>query len=224
MTKQGTNSATVRHRILLADDHPVSRLGLATLFKAQPDMQVCGETSSCEETLAAAEKLRPNAIVLEINMNRLGGLELLSNLRAKVPEASILVLSNYDETLYAERALRLGARGFVMKLASPEALMAAMRRVLAGGIYVSPQVSSRMLEKIASAGRVTSTNPAEYLSDREVEVFNLIGQGQSTREIAERMKVSVKTVESHRAHIKAKLNLRNASELTQLAVRLEAGI
>ncbi len=216
-------SKSSRAKVLVIDDHPIVRLGLTQLINQQEDMHVCGEAAESASTMRAIADLQPDIVTIDVGMMQMSGIDLIKRIHAEFPDLPILVISTYEETLYAERLLRMGARGYVMKQEPTETVMKALRLALKGAIYVSPRVSARMLEKIAEGGRIASGNPLEYLSDREMEVFQLIGQGLGTREIAERLHVSIKTVESHRAHIKEKLKLKSATELVQLAVRLSPG-
>ncbi len=181
-------------------------------------MTVCGETASAGETLNVLAQLTPDIAVIDISLLGTNGIELTKTIRETSPHLPVLILSMHDETLYAERALRAGARGYVMKQEAAETVLNAIRKVIAGEIYISPHLSSRLLQDMVSGNR---TEPEKFgidtLSDRELEVFELVGRGHSTRAIADRLKLSVKTIETHRAHIKQKLNLSDASELVHRA-------
>lgn len=209
----------MKKRILIVDDHPLVRKGLALTLEAEPDLEVCGQAASAEEALGMLDEVRPDLAIVDISLPGMSGLELIKHLHAWNPELPVLVISRHDEALYAERAIRAGARGYVMKIEAVDVIVKAVRRVLAGGLYVSQEVSERLLMSMTGHRRAAGQSPMELLSDRELEVFELTGQGLSTREIAERLHLSVKTVESYRARIKAKLGLRTAAELMQHAVQ-----
>ena len=205
-------------KLVLIDDHPVMRKGLVATLEAEPDFRVVAQLSSAEEAMERLGDLDMDLLIADISLPGMSGLELVKHLEAARPEVKTLVVSRHDEALYAERAIRAGAKGYVMKMEAGEVIVKAVRRVLGGGMYVSEEVSERMLMSVA-AGKPPAESPLEALSDRELEVFELTGKGQSTREIAERLHLSVKTVESYRARIKDKLNLKNAAELMQHAVQ-----
>ena len=208
-----------RKRILLVDDHPFMRVGLATLIDRQPDLAVCGEAGNPLEAFHALEKTKPDLILTDLTMPGRSGLEFIKDLRAAEPELAILVVSMHDEAVHAERALRAGARGYIMKEAGGENLLAAIRQVLRGEVYVSPKMSARILEGLSGGKPRGSSSPIEKLTDREFEVFQLIGQGKSTREIAGQLHLSPKTVDVHRANIKEKLDLTDVTALIRHAVR-----
>jgi DNA-binding NarL/FixJ family response regulator len=210
---------SVRRRILLVDDHPFMRAGLAQLIDRQPDMVVCGEAGNPSEAIQAIAKNKPDLVLTDLTMPGRSGLEFVKDLRATDASAAILVVSMHDEVVYAERALRAGARGYIMKEAGGENLLAAIRQVLRGEVYVSPRMSSRILEDLSARRPRGSTSPIEKLTDREFEIFQLIGQGKSTRDIAEQLHLSPKTVDVHRSHIKEKLELKDATSLIRHAVR-----
>ncbi len=205
-------------KILLVDDHPLMRKGLALTLEAEPDLRVVGQAASAEEGLDLADKLDLDLAIVDVSLPGMSGLEFIKHLHAIRPELAILVVSRHDEALYAERAIRSGARGYVMKLEADEVIVKAVRHVLKGGIYVSDEIKERLLLGMMS-GKDVSQSPLEVLSDRELEVFELTGRGLGTREISERLHLSVKTVESYRARIKNKLNLETAAELMQHAVQ-----
>lgn len=211
------------NKILIVDDHPLMRKGLALTIDAEADMTIRGQAASAEEALDLIEEEVPDLVIVDISLPGMSGLELVKHLQAVHPEIRILVVSRHDETLYAERAIRAGARGYIMKLQAGEVIAKAIRRVLNGGIYVSEDISERLLLGIATGRDSLTKSPLEVLSDRELEVFELTGKGHATREIAERLHLSVKTVESYRARIKNKLNLTTASELMQHAVQWVEG-
>jgi DNA-binding NarL/FixJ family response regulator len=212
-------TTTPRRRVLLVDDHPFMRAGLAQLIERQPDLAICGEAGNPAEALRLLPKARPDLVLSDLTMPGRSGLEFVKDLLATEPSLSILVVSMHDEAVYAERALRAGARGYIMKEAGGEALLGAIRQVLGGKVYVSPQMSARILEGLSSRRPRGSSSPIEKLSDREFEVFQLIGEGRSTRDIAAQLHLSAKTVDVHRSHIKEKLELKDATSLIRHAVR-----
>jgi DNA-binding NarL/FixJ family response regulator len=210
-------------KILIVDDHPLMRKGLALTVDAEPDLTVCCQAANAEEAIDHIEGDEPDLVVIDISLPGMSGLELIKHLQAVHPQIKILVVSRHDESLYAERAIRAGARGYVMKLQAGNVIVKAVRRVLNGGIYVSEEISERLLLGIATGRDSLAKSPLEVLSDRELEVFELTGRGHGTRDIAERLHLSVKTVESYRARIKNKLNLNTASELMKHAVQWVEG-
>ena len=205
-------------RVLIVDDHPMMRQGLAQLIDNEPDLRVGAEAESAAAALDRVIAQKFDLVLLDVSLPDKSGLEVIKDIRAQKPELPILVVSMHDEALYAERVLRAGARGYLMKQEGGKKLLAAMRQVLAGQIFVSEKMSALILE-IFSGHRAESASPVERLSDREFEVFQLVGQGRSTREIAAHLHLSVKTVEVHRANIKLKLKLKSAVELVRYAVR-----
>ncbi|NBB84926.1 MAG: response regulator [Bacteroidetes bacterium] len=208
------------HRILLIDDHPLMRKGLAMTLDAEPDFTIVAQTDSAENALSLIEEKDPiHLAVIDISLPGMSGLELVKHLEALHPEVCALVVSRHDETLYAERSIRAGAKGYVMKLEASDVIVEAARRVLQGGIYVSQEINERLLMSMATGNSLMKESPLELLSDRELEVFELIGQGVGTRDIAERLHLATKTVESYRARIKEKMNLSSATELMQHAVQ-----
>jgi len=210
-------------RILIVDDHPLMRKGLALAIDAEPDLSVVAQAEDAEQALEAIEESNPDLAIVDISLPGMSGLELLKHMQALKPELRVLVVSRHDEALYAERAIRAGARGYVMKLEAADVIVKAIRRVMNGGIYVSDDINERLLLGIARGRDSLAKSPLEVLSDRELEVFELTGRGRSTREIAEKLHLSIKTVESYRARIKDKLNLTNAAELMQHAVNWVEG-
>lgn len=205
--------------ILLVDDHPVMRHGLAQIIAREEDMDVCGEASSAAQAIDMVGQLSPDAIIVDITLEDGDGIELIKDIRARYENVKMLVSSMHDESLYAERALRAGAMGYISKEASREQFLDAIRQVLRGRICVSPAISNRLLKRAAGKPLEEDRSPIESLSDRELTVFELIGQGLSTRQIAEKLFLSVKTIETYREHIKAKLNLRSSNELVRHAVQ-----
>jgi len=208
-----------RKRILVVEDHPLMRAGLAQLINRQGDMEVCGEAGSPAAAIQELARSKPDLILTDITMPGRSGFEFIKDLVAERPGRLILVVSMHDEVIYAERALRAGARGYVMKDAGGENLLAAIRQVLAGQVYLSPNMSARILEDLSGRRPRGSDSPIERLSDREFEILQLVGLGKSTRDIAAQLHLSPKTVDVHRGHIKEKLQLKDATELVRYAVR-----
>jgi DNA-binding NarL/FixJ family response regulator len=199
------------------DDHPVVREGLSARIGQQPDLMVCGTATDAHEAIAAVESLKPDLVVTDLSLGGKPGIELIKDLQQLHPQLPILVLSIHDEMLWAERILRAGAGGYIMKSQATLKAVEAIRRVLGGEIWVSERVNAALLQKMARRPATTGS-PLEQLTDRELEVFQLIGQGVSPREIASKLYISVKTVEVHREHVKAKLNLKSSAELIRYAV------
>jgi DNA-binding NarL/FixJ family response regulator len=204
-------------RVLLVDDHPILRKGLGQLINQEADMTVCGEAEDAAKAFEAVSTLQPDIAVVDISLKCGNGIELIKNVKARFPELPMLVLSMHDESLYAERALRAGSLGYIMKEEAIEQVLVAIRRVLAGEIFLSEKMKSRMLQQLANGRGKTLVSPIEHLTDRELEVFRLIGEGRSTRQIAGELHLSVRTVEAYREYIKGKLNLKNSTELVQHA-------
>jgi DNA-binding NarL/FixJ family response regulator len=205
-------------RIFLVDDHPLVREWLTNLIHQQTDLTVCGEAETAADALQAINKLRPDVAIVDISLTDSSGIELIKGIKAAQLGVAVIVLSMHDERLYAERALRAGARGYVMKRETAGKIIAAIRQVLEGKLYVSAALASLLAEKFVDGG-ATSCSPVEQLSDRELEVFQLLGQGHETRRIAESLHVSMKTVQAYCARIKEKLRLANATELLREAIR-----
>jgi DNA-binding NarL/FixJ family response regulator len=208
-----------RKKILLVDDHPLMRAGLAQLIDRQPDMAVCGEAGGPAAAMQELGRTEPDLILTDITMPGRSGFEFIKDLIAEKPKRLILVVSMHDEVIYAERTLRAGARGYVMKEAGGEKLLAAIRQVLGGQIYLSERMSGRVLENLSARKPRGSASPIERLTDREFQVFQLVGLGKSTRDIAGQLHLSPKTVDVHRGHIKEKLQLGDATALVRHAVR-----
>jgi DNA-binding NarL/FixJ family response regulator len=214
-----TTKPVAKKRILVVDDHPIVRQGLGLLINREPDLVVCGEAEKATEAMRVLASAMPDVLIVDISLNGPDGLDLLKDVRLAHPILPVLILSMHDESIYAERALRAGANGYIMKQEATEKVLVAVRRILNGEIYVSDRVASRMLRHyITGSGTMRDSSLAD-LSDRELEVFRLIGEGHGTRQIAETLHVSVKTVESYQAHIKEKLSLRSGRELMQHAIR-----
>src|SRR5437870_12128339 len=204
-------------KIFLVEDHPITRGGLAQLIESQADMEVCGWAEDAVLAVSGVDRTEPDLIITDLSLKGTDGLDLLKQLRPKHPSLPVLVLSMHDESLYAQRVLRAGARGFIMKAEAPEKLLLAVRRILRGEVYLSEKESARALADFARGAPPALNSPAEQLSDRELEVFRCIGRGLSLREIAGQLHLSVKTVETHCAHIKTKLNVANSRELARRA-------
>lgn len=206
-----------RTRILLVDDHAVVRFGIAQLVNRQPDLMVCGEEEDAANALSAIAKLKPDLVIADISLKDSSGLELMRNIKAQYSKLPVLVVSAHDESIYAEIAFRAGALGYLMKQEALDKVITAIRRVLSGNIYVSDALGAKMLQQQVR-GQVDIHKPAvKNLSDREMEVFQLIGEWKKTGEIAAELHLSIKTIEYYREQIKRKLNLKNAAELTQYA-------
>jgi DNA-binding NarL/FixJ family response regulator len=216
--KPGHDKASARRGVLIVDDHPIVRQGLAQLISQEEDLEVCGQAEDAHQALHAVREHAPDLVVADISLKETSGMDLLKDLRIQHPELPVLMLSMHDEAVYAERALRAGARGYIMKQEATERVVTAIRRVLAGDVYVSDGMAARMVSKLASPGRRAGGSPVDGLSDRELEVFRFIGEGHGTRQIAERLHLSIKTIETYRAHIKEKLDLKDATELLRAAI------
>jgi DNA-binding NarL/FixJ family response regulator len=206
-------------RVLIVDDHPLLRKGVGQLIDQERDLQVVGEAEDAHQAITAVENTKPDVALIDITLNGTSGIELLKNIKARFPKLKMLVLSMHDESVYAHRALRAGASGYIMKQEGPEKVLIALRKVLKGEVYLSEHLGNRMLHTLVNGHAPLPSSPVEELSDRELEVFSLIGQGHGTRPIAEKLHLSIKTIESHRAHIKEKLNLQNATELVHHAIQ-----
>ncbi len=218
MAAKSKNPKT-RKRILIVDDHPMMRQGLAQLINNEPDLVVCAEADTAGQALNLISSSKPDVLIADISLPDKNGLELIKDVRVLNPGILILVVSMHDESLYAERVLRAGGRGYVMKQEGGKKLMEAIRHVLSGQVYVSQKMSAKILEIFSGGRNKAGGSPVERLSDREFEVFHLIGEGKGTRQIAEHLHLSVKTVEVHRANIKEKLQLKTATDLVHYAVR-----
>jgi len=205
-------------KVFLVDDHPIVRKGLSLLINREPDLVVCGEADGAPSALQGIGPLQPDLMVIDISLDGPDGLELLKTIRVKEPILPVLILSMHEESTYAERSLRAGANGYIMKQEATERLLVAIRRILQGKIYLSERLTNKMLEQFVNGSASAKSDPLGTLSDRELEVYRLIGAGHGTRQIADELHVSVKTVESYQAHIKEKLSLRNARELVQHAI------
>lgn len=208
-----------KKRILLVDDHPLLREGIAQLINEQPDLLVCGEAEDRAGALALLDRSHPELAVVDISLKDQNGLELIKDFKAQAPKLLILVLSMHDESLYAERALRAGARGYIMKREASQKVLDAIRQILAGGVYVSEKIVAGILDKVSGQPSASTPSALAALSDRELEVLLLIGKGYGSQQIANQLHISVKTVEAHRANLKLKLKLGSGGELLQFAIR-----
>jgi DNA-binding NarL/FixJ family response regulator len=208
-----------KRNILLLEDHPIVRQGLEQMINHEADLHVCGTAEDADRALQLIDEAQPDLLLLDISLQGANGLEVLKVVRERHPQLRVLILSMHDERLYAMRALGAGAAGYVMKQEATENVLTAIRRVLDGDVYLSAQMERKSMQQFVGRRAIPKGTPLEDLSKRELEVFELIGQGQRTKQIAEALHVSVKTVESHRQHIKEKLGLSNGQELVQHAIQ-----
>jgi DNA-binding NarL/FixJ family response regulator len=205
--------------VFVVDDHPLLRQGLALLINREPDLSVCGEAEEAHSAMEAIAVRQPDILIADISLNGPDGLDLLKSLRTVYPDLPVLILSMHDESIYAERALRARANGYIMKQEAAEKVLVAVRRILGGDIYLSDRMANKLLHQFITGAPTDMTSQLSALSDRELEVFRLIGEGRSTRQIAEKLHLSMKTVETYQAHIKSKLSLRSGRELVQHAIQ-----
>ena len=206
-------------RVLIVDDHPIVRHGMGQLLEDEPDLNVCAEAANAGEAVRAVEEFHPDMAIIDIQLDGMDGLNLLKDLKARWPELHVLIVSVHDETLYAERALRAGALGYLNKQTATDFLVEACRRVLAGEIYLSEQMSNRLLHSVVGGKTDLEESPIDRLSDRELEVYRLLGEGLGTRQIADKLALSMKTIETYRENIKEKLNLADSNQLVRHAVQ-----
>jgi len=218
-TRMSSDSQKPKRKVFLVDDHPLVREWLTNLINQQPDLTVCGETDSAPLALDAISRAKPDVAIVDISLSDSSGIELIKSLKESQPQVAVLVLSMHDESLYAERALRAGARGYIMKRETTRKVIDAIRRVLEGKLYISETVSETITAKSVTGKVGASQTPVEQLSDRELEVFEMLGQGLGTRQIAENLRVSIKTVQVYCARMKEKMNLGSATELLREAIR-----
>jgi DNA-binding NarL/FixJ family response regulator len=215
----GFSAVTAQRRVLIVDDHPIVRQGLRRMIEPEPDLVVCGEVQTEREARTAIRALSPDVVIVDISLAQGDGLELVRDVHAQQPELPMLVLSMHDELIYAERLLAAGASGYIMKQAASDQLLIALRQVLAGGTYLSESLAgTRGRSDNAIAGGGGAADPIDRLSNRELQVLSLIGRGMSSREAAEALGLSVKTVETHRQSLKRKLNLATNAQLLQYAI------
>jgi DNA-binding NarL/FixJ family response regulator len=215
---RSAKSERAKKRILIVDDHPMMRDGLRQLIANEPDLEVAGEADDVAEALQQAEKLKPDLAIVDITLRSSSGLDLIKDLHIRSPQTAVLVLSMHDESLYAERVLKAGGRGYIMKQEGGKRIIEGIRQVANGQTFVSPAVSAKILDSFSGHSR-SEKAAVEQLTDREFEVFQLIGQGLSTKEMADKLHVSVKTIEVHRVNIKEKLKTPTAPDLIRYAVR-----
>lgn len=206
-------------RVLVVDDHPIARYGIAQLINHEPDLMVCGEAEDAHRALEAVRTSKPDLVIVDLSLKGADGIELIKNIKAQYEKLPILVLSMHGESLYAERAFRAGAGGYVVKREATERVVRAIRRLLSGDIYLSDELTARLVRKMVDRRSVSGESSVDRLSDRELQVFRFIGQGFRTPQIADTLGVSVKTVESYRSRIKQKLQLEDATELLQHAIQ-----
>jgi DNA-binding NarL/FixJ family response regulator len=206
-------------RVLIVDDHPLFRLGLRAIIEQEQGLQVCGEAADAGEALRQLSAHEPDLVIVDVSLKKGHGLELVKQIRARDRRVKMLMCSMHDDELFAERAMHAGALGYVNKGESPETILGGIRAVLRGGVYLSAEISRRILTRSRRAAGATADRPGDSLSDRELAVFELIGRGLTTRAIAEHLYLSVKTVETYREHIKAKLGLKNGAELARHAAQ-----
>jgi DNA-binding NarL/FixJ family response regulator len=208
-----------KRTVLLVDDHPLLRQGLVMLINREPDLMVCGEVEEAPSAMKAIAKYKPDILIVDISLKGPDGLDLLKNLRVLYPDLPVLILSMHDESIYAERAMRARANGYIMKQEATEKVLVAVRRILDGEIYLSNRMSNKLLHQYMNGQTAETDSRMAALSDRELEVFRLIGEGYGTRQISEVLHLSMKTVESYQAHLKEKLLLRTGRELMQHAIQ-----
>jgi len=218
MTKDAQTPKAPHKKVFIVDDHPLVRQGIATLISQHPDLEVCGEAASAHEALAKMEEEAPDVAVVDLTLKDSSGLELIKDLQVRLPKVRVLVLSMRDEGFYAERVLRAGARGYVTKEEGRKRVIEGIQKVLAGQIFVSEKMATKVMGKLVRGGPEPGGSPIDELTDRELQVFELIGNGLATREIGKTLHISPKTVDSHREHIKRKLQLDTAADLTKHAI------
>jgi len=218
-SRQKNNREKSTTRILIVDDHPLVRLSLREFIRRESDLEVCGEAEDREEALASVAATKPHLAIIDLTLKNSNGMELIKDLRDRHPEVKILVLSMHDEILHAERAVRAGASGYITKQEATTKVMVAIRQVLSGEIYWSERAAARVASKVAGPAQVNAAFPVDCLTDRELQVFELIGAGRSTRQISAALHIDVSTVETYRARIKEKLSLKDALALLQYAIR-----
>jgi len=204
---------------MIVDDHPLVRRGLAELISAEPDLEICGEAADADEAIQRIQDLKPDLAVIDIALKGSDGITLIKRIKAHQLDVKMLVSSMHDESLFAERALRAGAMGYINKEEATDLVIQAIRQVLGGQVYLSAEMTNRLLHGVVSSRELIEKSPVDTLSDRELEVFGLLGRGLTTREIAEQLHLSVKTIETYREHIKSKLSLETSAELTRHAVQ-----
>lgn len=218
-TETAGTDAPAKRRLFLVDDHPVTRQGVAVLINQEPDLMVCGEADSTPLALDLIQRSRPDLAIIDITLKSTSGIELMKNIKTLLPDMPVLIMSMHDESLYAERALRAGAKGYIMKHEASEKILTAIRRVLSGELYLSEKMKEKMLHRLVKSRKDEVVFSIDTLSDREMEVFQLIGNGYSTRQIAAKLNLSVKTIDSYREHLKLKLRLEKGADLVKHAIQ-----
>jgi DNA-binding NarL/FixJ family response regulator len=218
-TPASTSEPSPKSRIFLVDDHPITRQGLVALINREHNLTVCGEADSAPVAIDLIQKIMPDIALVDVTLKTTSGIELMKHLKALRPEMPVLMMSMHDESLFAERALRAGAKGYIMKLEPSATILAAIRRVLSGELYLSEKMKEKMLHRLVKTGGTEVVYAIDTLSDREMEVFQLIGNGYGTRQIATRLNLSVKTIDSYREHLKLKLRLDGGTELVRHAIQ-----
>lgn len=213
----------VKHRILLVDDHPITRQGVAVLINQEPDLEVTGETDSAPGAIALLHKQAADLAIIDITLKTTNGIELMKHIRVLAPDMPVLVMSMHDEGVYAERAMRAGARGYIMKQEASSRVLTAIRTVLSGELHLSDRMKERMLHRLVNSRKEEVRFSIDTLSDREMEVFQLIGEGYSTRQVAAKLNLSVKTIDSYREHLKLKLQLESGKDLVRYAIQWMKG-
>ena len=208
-----------KRRIFLVDDHPITRQGVAVLINQEPDLEVCGEADSAPRAFELLQKAKADLVVVDISLKTFSGIELTKNIRAGFPGLPVLIMSMHDESLYAERALRAGAKGYVMKQAASDNIRIAIRRILDGELYLSEKMKEKMLHSLVRNRKDETVFAIDTLSDREMEVFQLIGNGFGTRQIAAKLNLSVKTIDTYREHLKLKLHIERGADLVCYAIQ-----
>ncbi len=220
-TLESNPSTVASHKlkVLLVDDHPITRQGMKALVNQQPNLEVCGEADNAPYAIELVGKLQPDLAIVDIALKTTNGIELTKNIKVQAPNLPVLIVSMHDEGLYAERALRAGAMGYLMKQEAGEKIIAAIQRLLQGEIYLSDKIKEKMLHRFVNKKGDNMVFSIDTLSDREMEVFQLIGNGYSTRQIAQKLNLSSKTIDSYREHLKLKLNLDSGAELVRHAIQ-----
>jgi DNA-binding NarL/FixJ family response regulator len=219
MNPSPSETVARKSRVFIVDDHPLVREGLTNLINGQNDLIVCGEAKDSAQAIKGIAKARPDVALIDISLENESGLELVKQLGSQFPQVALIILSMHDETLYAERALRAGARGYVMKHETSKSVLASIRRVLGGGVYVSERIVNRMARRLTSSRKPVTSSPVERLSDRELEIFRLLGQGRTTSQIAEDLNLSLKTVQAYCARAKEKFGVTSLTELLRAAIQ-----
>jgi len=219
MDEEPASNLPPKLKVLLVDDHPITRQGMKALVNQQPNLEVCGEADNAAYAIELVSKLQPDLAIVDIALKTTNGIELTKNIKVQAPNLPVLIVSMHDEGLYAERALRAGAMGYLMKQEAGEKIIQAIQRLLQGEIYLSDKIKEKMLHRFVNKKGDGMVFSIDTLSDREMEVFQLIGNGYSTRQIAQKLNLSSKTIDSYREHLKLKLNLESGAELVRHAIQ-----